>query len=78
MLLVKLTNAMGKHDIYVDANIIIVVARCRDNPIETEVLTTLNTPKGPIVYRVLESASAVADAVNDARRGHVLPAVLQH
>jgi hypothetical protein len=68
-MLIKLTNAKGKLDLFLDAGIILAVHKTPNNLTETTILTSILTPTGPITFNVMETPEEVGWAVNTARSG---------
>jgi len=68
-MLVKLTNAKTKMDLYLEANIILIVQKAPNSLTETMVTTSLMTQQGPVAFHVSETPAEVGRAVNEAHSG---------
>lgn len=65
MLLIKLT-LKNKMELYLRADLILVVERNITNPLETLVTTAITTQRGAVIYPVLDTPEAISLAVTNA------------
>ena len=78
-MLIKLTTPGSKISFYIEHSLCLVVQRNPSNPLITQLMTSLQTPKGMAVYEVMETPEFIADSINLAYQGQVPPsAMLQH
>jgi hypothetical protein len=63
---IGLTLASNRHDIFVRADTIMTIERNMLNPLEVVVVTNNLTPRGPMMYAVLNSQKDIADAISRA------------
>ncbi len=65
-MLVKFTIMPAKTELYIRADLIVLVERNRQNPLETVITTGMMGVKGPIMYAVRETPDEVARLVASA------------
>jgi hypothetical protein len=66
-MMIQLTSSFNKQIFALKADLVLVVERATDNPLVTNVVTALNSPKGMVSYSVLETPEeicAIVAAVN--------------
>lgn len=63
-MMIRLTVTPQKIELWLRADLILSIERSRANILETIVITSLNTSKGPVMYSVLESPEEIAKAIN--------------
>ena len=62
-MLVKFTVLPAKTELYIRADMVLLVERDKQNPLQTLITTNIMTARGPLIYPVAETPDEVARLV---------------
>lgn len=68
-MMISLTNSVTRHVFGLNINVILAVEREIDNPLQTVIITSLNTGHGLQKYPIQESPEEVGEMLRQIHRG---------